>query len=128
MPIVSAEAQPANKEAKSRSRNLAVWAMNLVVLQVQWDLRTMGQHEYHRRRLWLESSSFSPHGHSASSIDTRVLMYSAAGDPACSVQQVAGALREGKLDEAISIAERNKKSHIAKVVATGLSEFQSATS
>jgi len=39
------------------------------------------------------------------------------------VQQVAGALREGKLDEAISIAERNKKSHIAKVVATGLSEF-----
>jgi len=44
------------------------------------------------------------------------------------VQQVAGALREGKLDEAISIAERNKKSHIAKVVATGLSEFQSASS
>jgi len=41
---------------------------------------------------------------------------------------VAGALREGKLDEAISIAERNKKSHIAKVVATGLSEFQSASS
>jgi biopolymer transport protein ExbB/biopolymer transport protein TolQ len=37
-------------------------------------------------------------------------------------------LREGKLDEAISIAERNKKSHIAKVVATGLSEFQSASS
>ena len=34
---------------------------------------------------------------------------------------------EGKLDEAISIAERNKKSHIAKVVATGLSEFQSAS-
>jgi biopolymer transport protein ExbB/biopolymer transport protein TolQ len=43
------------------------------------------------------------------------------------VQQVAGALREGKLDEAISIAERNKKSHIAKVVATGLSEFQAAS-
>src|ERR1700682_3585626 len=43
-------------------------------------------------------------------------------------QQVAGALREGKLDEAISIAERNKKSHIAKVVATGLSEFQSVSS
>jgi biopolymer transport protein ExbB/biopolymer transport protein TolQ len=30
-------------------------------------------------------------------------------------QQVAGALKDGKLDEAISIAERNKKSHIAKV-------------
>ena len=29
---------------------------------------------------------------------------------------VAGALREGKIDEAIKIAERNKKSHLAKVV------------
>src|SRR6266404_5614789 len=40
---------------------------------------------------------------------------------------IAGALKDGKLDEAIAIAERNKKSHIAKVVATGLSEFQSAS-
>ena len=59
----------------------------------------------------------------------RALMYSAARKQSrVFVQQVAGALREGKLDEAISIAERNKKSHIAKVVATGLSEFQSASS
>ncbi len=58
----------------------------------------------------------------------RFLMYSAARKQSrVFVQQVAGALREGKLDEAISIAERNKKSHIAKVVATGLSEFQSAS-
>jgi len=58
----------------------------------------------------------------------RTLMYSAARKQSrLFVQQVAGALREGKLDEAISIAERNKKSHIAKVVATGLSEFQSAS-
>jgi biopolymer transport protein ExbB len=58
----------------------------------------------------------------------RALMYSAARKQSrIFVQQVAGALREGKLDEAISIAERNKKSHIAKVVATGLSEFQSAS-
>src|SRR5438046_641555 len=33
---------------------------------------------------------------------------------------VAGALREGKLDEAIRVAERNKKSHLAKVVTAGL--------
>ncbi len=58
----------------------------------------------------------------------RMLMYSAARKQSrVFVQQVAGALREGKLDEAISIAERNKKSHIAKVVATGLAEFQSAS-
>jgi biopolymer transport protein ExbB len=38
--------------------------------------------------------------------------------------QVAGALREGKIDEAIKIAERNKKSHLAKVVTAGLQEFK----
>jgi len=37
---------------------------------------------------------------------------------------VGGALREGKLDEAIRVAERNKKSHLAKVVTSGLQEFQ----
>jgi len=58
----------------------------------------------------------------------RFLMYSAARKQSrIFVQQVAGALKDGKLDEAIAIAERNKKSHIAKVVATGLSEFQSAS-
>jgi biopolymer transport protein ExbB/biopolymer transport protein TolQ len=58
----------------------------------------------------------------------RALMYSAARKQSrVFVQQVAGALKDNKLDEAISIAERNKKSHIAKVVATGLSEFQAAS-
>jgi biopolymer transport protein ExbB/biopolymer transport protein TolQ len=37
---------------------------------------------------------------------------------------VAGALREGKLDEALRVAERNKKSHLAKVVTAGLQEFK----
>ncbi len=36
---------------------------------------------------------------------------------------VAGALREGKLDEAVKIADRFKKSHLAKVVVAGLQEF-----
>ena len=37
---------------------------------------------------------------------------------------VAGALRDGKLDEAIRVGERNKKSHLAKVVTAGLQEFK----
>jgi len=37
---------------------------------------------------------------------------------------VAGALREGKLDEAVKIADRYKRSHLAKVVVAGLQEFQ----
>src|SRR5512132_3984359 len=36
----------------------------------------------------------------------------------------AGALREGKLDEAIKIADRDGKSHLAKVVVAGLQEFR----
>ena len=42
------------------------------------------------------------------------------------VQQVTPVLEEGKLDEAISIAVRNKKSPVAGIVATGLAEFRSA--
>jgi biopolymer transport protein ExbB/biopolymer transport protein TolQ len=38
--------------------------------------------------------------------------------------QVAGALKNGNIDEAIKIAERNKKSHLAKVVVAGLQEFK----
>lgn len=37
---------------------------------------------------------------------------------------VAGALRDGKLDEAIKIADRYNKSHLAKVVVAGLQEFK----
>jgi len=33
-------------------------------------------------------------------------------------------LREGKLDEAVKIADRYKKSHLAKVVVAGLQEFR----
>ena len=37
---------------------------------------------------------------------------------------VAGCLKEGKIEEAISVAEQNKKSHLAKVVTAGLQEFR----
>ncbi|MGC1452643.1 MAG: MotA/TolQ/ExbB proton channel family protein, partial [Candidatus Sulfotelmatobacter sp.] len=37
---------------------------------------------------------------------------------------VAGALRDGRIDEAIKVAERTKKSHLAKVVTAGLMEFK----
>ena len=34
--------------------------------------------------------------------------------------KVAGALKEGRLDEAIKVADRSKKSHLAEVVTAGL--------
>jgi biopolymer transport protein ExbB/TolQ len=42
------------------------------------------------------------------------------------VAECSVSLQEGKLQQAIVVAEHNKKSHIAKVVATGLLDFQSA--
>jgi len=106
--------------------SVVLWTM-LLQAETSWDLRSM----------WGTMSGiargvvFILFGLSVWSIGImidRALMYAAARKQSrVFVQQVAGALREGKLDEAISIAERNKKSHIAKVVATGLSEFQSAS-
>jgi biopolymer transport protein ExbB len=37
---------------------------------------------------------------------------------------VAGALRQGNLDEAVKIAEHHKRSHLAKVLVAGLQEFR----
>ena len=108
--------------------NVAVSALNLLALQAgTWDLRSM----WGSMSIIAKGVVFILFILSAWSLGVmidRALMYSAARKQSrVFVQQVAGALREGKLDEAISIAERNKKSHIAKVVATGLSEFQSAS-
>jgi len=55
----------------------------------------------------------------------RALAYSAAKEQSRQFAPlVAGALREGKLDEAVKVADRYKKSHLAKVVVAGLQEFQ----
>jgi biopolymer transport protein ExbB/biopolymer transport protein TolQ len=55
----------------------------------------------------------------------RLMAYSAARKQSrLFAPAVAGALREGKLDEAIKIADRYKKSHLAKVVVAGLQEFK----
>lgn len=57
----------------------------------------------------------------------RILMYQAArAQTRLFIEQVVGALGEGKLNEAISIAEHNNKSHVAQIVGSGLRDFQSA--
>jgi biopolymer transport protein ExbB len=58
---------------------------------------------------------------------TRGLRYSIARKQSVAfIHQVADAMRDGNLDEVVSVAERNKKSPIASIVATGVVEFQSA--
>jgi biopolymer transport protein ExbB/biopolymer transport protein TolQ len=55
----------------------------------------------------------------------RLIVYNAARKQSrLFAPAVAGALREGKLEEAIKIADRYKKSHLAKVVVAGLQEFR----
>jgi biopolymer transport protein ExbB len=55
----------------------------------------------------------------------RIIAYNAARKQSRAfAPAVAGALREGKLDEAIKIADRYNKSHLAKVVVAGLQEFK----
>src|SRR5438876_1770464 len=94
---------------------------------VSWDIRSMLGH-MGGLALTVVIILFLLSIYSIGVIIDRALMYSAARKQSrVFVQQVAGALKDGKLEEAVAIAERNKKSHIAKVVATGLSEFQSAS-
>ena len=108
---------------------LQVWALWLLQEQegINFDLRTLwGTMNWLAKGVVLVLFIMS--AWSIGVMIDRALMYSAARKQSrIFVQQVAGALKDGKLDEAIAIAERNKKSHIAKVVANGLSEFQSAS-
>lgn len=54
----------------------------------------------------------------------RALAFSAARSQSRSfAPAVAGALKNGNIEEAIKVADRNKKSHLAKVVSAGLQEF-----
>jgi len=56
----------------------------------------------------------------------RYLYYSAARKQSREfAPKVAGALKDGRLDEAIKVADRCKKSHLAEVVTSGLQEFRS---
>ena len=57
-------------------------------------------------------------------IDRFIAFSAARGQSRQFAPAVAGALREGKLDEAIKIADRFPKSHLAKVVVAGLQEFR----
>src|SRR6266851_946414 len=93
-------------------------ALMLQEASTSWDLRSM-LHSMSTLALVVVFILFVLSIYSFGVMIDRALMYSAARKQSrVFVQQVDGALKDGKLDEAI---------HIAKVVATGLSEFQSAS-
>ena len=56
----------------------------------------------------------------------RLLAFSAARNQSREFAPlVAGCLQEGKIGEALEVAEQNGKSHLAKVVGAGLKEYNS---
>jgi biopolymer transport protein ExbB/TolQ len=58
-------------------------------------------------------------------IDRAIYFSSARSQSREFAPKVAGALKNGNLDEAIKVADRTKKSHLAEVVTSGLQEFRS---
>lgn len=106
---------------------LAFWLLQEAAPVVGWDLRSMWAAMGWPARIVVFILFIMSAWSVGVMIDRGVTYAAARKQSRLFVQTVAGALREGKLDEAIRIAERNKKSHIAKVVATGLQEFQTAS-
>lgn len=105
---------------------LQVWALWLLQEEggIQFDVRSI----WHNMGWVAKGVVFTLFVMSAWSIGVmidRVLAFNAARKQSRAfAPAVAGALREGKLDEAIKIADRYNKSHLAKVVVAGLQEFK----
>jgi biopolymer transport protein ExbB/biopolymer transport protein TolQ len=105
---------------------LHVWSLYL--------LQESGSVGWDPRSLWIQMGPmakvivillFLMSAYSIGVMIDRLMAYSAARKQSRAfAPAVAGALREGKLDEAVKIADRYKKSHLAKVVVAGLQEFQ----
>jgi biopolymer transport protein ExbB/biopolymer transport protein TolQ len=109
-----------------------------MLLQLQvwglWLLQEAGQPGWDPRSLWNQMGTlakavvvilFIMSAWSIGVMIDRLMAYNSAKKQSRQfAPAVAGALREGKLDEAVKIADRYKKSHLAKVVVAGLQEFQ----
>ena len=104
---------------------LYVWSFWLLQeVEVGWDPRSLW-HQMGSLAKFVVVGLFFMSAWSIGVMIDRLMSYSAARKQSRAfAPAVAGALREGKLDEAIKIADRYKKSHLAKVVVAGLQEFQ----
>ena len=103
---------------------LQVWCFMLLSGAVGFDLRSMWAQMGWPARI-VVILLFLMSAYSIGIMIDRALAYSAARKQSrLFAPAVAGALREGKVDEAIKIADRYKKSHLAKVVVAGLQEFK----
>jgi len=102
----------------------AFWLLQESSAAVGWDLRSLW-HQMGTLAKIVVAVLFLMSAWSIGVMIDRLMAFSAARKQSRQfAPAVAGALREGKLDEAVKIADRYKKSHLAKVVVAGLQEFQ----
>src|SRR6202142_744414 len=114
--------------------HFAVAAVNHVPRVATWIVQEGGEVGWDPISLWHQMGIiakivviilFIMSGWSIGVMIDRAMAYSAARKQSRAfAPAVAGALRDGRIDEAIKVAERNKKSHLAKVVTAGLMEFK----
>src|SRR5712664_4638434 len=106
---------------------MQVWSMLLLQdagAEVGWDPRSLW-HQMGSLAKVVVIGLFFMSAWSIGVMIDRLMAYNAARKQSRTfAPAVAGALREGKLDEAIKIADRYRKSHLAKVVVAGLQEFR----
>ena len=103
---------------------LSVWGMLLLQAEVGFDMVSMWNQMGLAARA-VVVLLFLMSAWSIGVMIDRYMAFSAANKQSRSyAPAVAGALREGNLDEAVKVSERYKKSHLAKVVSAGLQEFQ----
>lgn len=103
----------------------SVWSMLLLQQEVGFDVMSMWNQMGFAARAVVIIMFFMSAWSIGVMID-RYMAYSAARKESRQfAPSVAGALRDGKLDEAVKIADRHKKSHLARVVVAGLQEFKS---
>lgn len=103
---------------------LQVWAFLLLQEAVSFDLRSMWE-----QMGWMAKAVviilFIMSAWSIGIMIDRLIVFNATRKQSrLFAPAVAGALRDGKLEEAVKIADRYKRSHLAKVVVAGLQEFR----
>src|SRR5262249_15632994 len=90
-------------------------AMMLLQQEVGFDLRTMWSNRGARARGVVVLLAIMSAGSIGVMIDRYIAFSQARKQSREFAPAVAGCLKEGKIEEAISVAEQNKRSHLAKV-------------
>ena len=103
---------------------LAVWMLQQPEGQIGWDVRSLWAQMGLLARIVVVILLVMSAWSIGVMIDRGIAFSAARKQSRMFAPQVAGALRDGRIDEAIRVAERNKKSHLAKVVTAGLQEFR----